>query len=92
MDGIGQVQMMLSQLGRCTQWPVGVWFYYWAHWARVFIEKYIYYSRYNAFTYFLPFSMARGNQMAFHLILVHKVISHILLSFSFPRVSYMQKL
>jgi hypothetical protein len=89
MDGVGRVRMTLSQLGRRYLWPVGVRFYYWARWARVFIEKYIYYSRYNAFTQFLPFPMARGSQMPFHLILVDKVISHLLLSFSFPRVSYM---
>ena len=37
MDGVGRVQMTLSQLGRRYQWPVGVRFYYWARWARFFI-------------------------------------------------------
>jgi len=49
MDGIGL--MTTSQLGKCSQF--GARFWCWARWARFFIEKFVYYSRYNTLHPFL---------------------------------------
>ena len=49
MDGVGS--MTTSQLGKRSQF--GARFWCWARWARFFIEKFVYYSRYNTLNPFL---------------------------------------
>ena len=45
VDGVGSVWMTTSQLGKCSQLGFGFWC--WARWTRFFIQKIVYYNRYN---------------------------------------------